>query len=67
MSSKKDFDFTKSYDEFKKTLEWFESDDIDLAAAPKKFEQAKKQADALKKYLDTAENEIKKVTKNFDS
>jgi exodeoxyribonuclease VII small subunit len=67
MSTKKDFDFTKKYDDFKKLLEWFESDDIDLAIAPKKFQEAKKLADELKAYLSTAENEIKKVTKDFDT
>lgn len=67
MSAKKEFDFTKKYQEFKKLLEWFEGEDLDLAKAPKKFEEAKKRADELRTYLDVAENEITKVTKDFDS
>lgn len=60
-------DFAKEYDKLKKLLEWFESEDIDLAAAPKKYKEAQALAKKLQEYLDNAENSISVLDKDFDS
>ena len=44
-------------------IDWFESDEVDLDQAVKKYQRANKLIDDLEKYLKTAENKIKKVAK----
>jgi exodeoxyribonuclease VII small subunit len=56
----------KSYREMAEQLEqimaWFESGDIDIDEAVKKYEEATKLLEQMEKYLKTAENKIKKIT-----
>jgi len=56
----------KSYREMSQQLEeimeWFESGDIDIDEAIKKYEEATKLLDEMEKYLKTAENKIKKIS-----
>ncbi len=42
-------------------LLWFESEEVDLDEAVKKYEQAQKLIDEMEKYLKTAENKIRKI------
>jgi exodeoxyribonuclease VII small subunit len=43
-------------------IAWFESDEINLAAATAKYEEAIKLLNEMETYLKTAENKIHKVT-----
>jgi exodeoxyribonuclease VII small subunit len=56
----------KSYREMAEKLDsvmqWFESGDLDIDEAVKKYEEAKKLLDEMEKYLKTAENKIKKIS-----
>jgi exodeoxyribonuclease VII small subunit len=56
----------KSYREMAEQLEqimaWFESGDIDIDEAVKKYEEATKLLEQMENYLKTAENKIKKIT-----
>jgi exodeoxyribonuclease VII small subunit len=60
----------KSYREMAEQLDqimlWFESDDIDIDEAVKKYEEAVKLLDEMEKYLKTAENKIRKITTKKD-
>lgn len=47
-------------------IEWFESDDIELDEAIKKYEQATKLVTELENYLKTAENKVRKISAKFD-
>jgi exodeoxyribonuclease VII small subunit len=59
---------TQSYQqlqaELQAILDWFESDDIDLEAAIKKYQQASLIIADMEKYLKTAKNKITKLTEN---
>ena len=56
---------SKTYREMSEELDniltWFESGDVDLDEAVKKYEQAQKLLDEMEKYLKTAENKIRKI------
>jgi exodeoxyribonuclease VII small subunit len=56
----------KSYREMAEQLDqimaWFESGDIDIDEAVKKYEEATKLLEQMENYLKTAENKIKKIT-----
>jgi exodeoxyribonuclease VII small subunit len=56
----------KSYKEMSKRLEeimlWFESGEVDVDEAIKKYEEATKLLDEMEKYLKTAGNKIKKIS-----
>jgi exodeoxyribonuclease VII small subunit len=41
---------------------WFESGDIDIDEAVKKYEEASELISEMEKYLKTAENKIKKIS-----
>lgn len=60
----------KSYrelsDELARLMEWFESGDVDLEEAIANYQKAMKLIGELEDYLKTAENQIKKITTNFD-
>jgi exodeoxyribonuclease VII small subunit len=60
----------KSYrelsDELARLMEWFEGGDVDLEEAIENYQKAMKLIGELEDYLKTAENEIKKITANFD-
>jgi exodeoxyribonuclease VII small subunit len=55
----------KSYREMAEQLDqimlWFESGDIDIDEAVKKYEEASELISEMEKYLKTAENKIKKI------
>jgi exodeoxyribonuclease VII small subunit len=53
-------------DELAETMEWFESGEVDLDAAVAKYRRAMELIEQLEQYLQTAENEIKKITKSFE-
>lgn len=63
-------DSKKSYrelsDELAKLMDWFESGDVDLEEAIANYQKAMKLIGELEDYLKNAENEIKKITANFD-
>lgn len=56
---------SKTYRQMSEELDgillWFESGDIDLDEAVKKYEQAQKLLDEMEQYLKTAQNKIRKV------
>jgi exodeoxyribonuclease VII small subunit len=56
----------KSYREMAEQLDqimlWFESGDIDIDEAVKKYEEASELISEMEKYLKTAENKIKKIS-----
>lgn len=60
----------KSYrqlsDELAEIMEWFESGEVDLDEAVARYKRAIELIEELENYLQNAENEIKKVTKNFE-
>lgn len=63
MVTDKKFNFTKSYAELQKVVEWFEKDDIDLEEGIKKFEEGTELVKELKEYLGKMENKIKELKK----
>ena len=52
--------------ELAEIMEWFESGEVDLDEAIEKYKQAMELIEELEGYLKKAENEIKKITANFD-
>lgn len=68
MPPKKDaktIDVAKGFDELEAIASWFEKGDGDLDQGLLKFERAMTIADALKKRLDDAENNMKEIKKRF--
>ncbi|KKQ40933.1 MAG: hypothetical protein US58_C0009G0003 [Candidatus Magasanikbacteria bacterium GW2011_GWA2_37_8] len=63
MTIDKKFNFTKSYAELQKVVEWFEKDDVDLEEGIKKFEEGAALVRELKDYLGKMENKIKELKK----
>lgn len=59
----KKFNFTKSYQELQKIVEWFEKEEVDLEEGIKKFEEGSKLVEGLKEYLNKMENKIKELKK----
>jgi exodeoxyribonuclease VII small subunit len=57
---------SKSYgemsDELDEIMLWFESGDVDLDEAVKKYEEALKLLDLMEDYLKTAQNKITKIS-----
>lgn len=57
---------TKSYnqmsEELAELMAWFESEQVDLDLAVKKYEAAMKILNDMQQYLKTAENKIKKIS-----
>lgn len=61
MTAEKKFNFSKSYAELQKIVEWFEKDKIDLEEGIGKFEEGVLVMKELKKYLDEMENKVKEI------
>jgi exodeoxyribonuclease VII small subunit len=61
-SSKESKNYREMATELEQIMMWFESGDIDIDEAVKKYEEATKLLDEMEKYLKTAENKIKKIT-----
>jgi exodeoxyribonuclease VII small subunit len=57
-----DKSYRKMAEELEQITLWFESGDIDIDEAVKKYEEATKLLDEMEKYLKTAENKIKKIS-----
>ena len=66
MSDQANLDITKQVEEIEAILEWFESEDIDLAQALKKYEQGMANISQLEKYLTSAKVKVSKINKKFD-
>jgi exodeoxyribonuclease VII small subunit len=64
MSDKK-FNFSKSYADLQKIVEWFEKDEVDLEEGIKKFEDGLVIVKELKEYLNKMENKIKDLKKSI--
>jgi len=59
----KKFNFSKSYGELQKIVDWFEKDDVDLEDGIKKFEEGIRIVKEMKDYLSRMENKIKEIKK----
>ena len=61
----------KSYSQLSQELDelmdWFESENADLDVALDKYHQAIKLIEAMEKYLQTAENKLKKINVNLQT
>jgi len=57
------FNFSKSYQDLEKIVEWFEKGDFDLEEGIKKFEDGAKLVTELKDYLAKMEIKIKELKK----
>lgn len=63
MTADKKFNFSKSYQELQKIVEWFEKEEVDLEEGIAKFEEGSKIVKNLKDYLEKMENKIKELKK----
>ncbi len=63
MTADKKFNFSKSYQELQKIVEWFEKEEVDLEEGIEKFEEGSKIVKDLKDYLEKMENKIKELKK----
>lgn len=61
----KKFNFSKSYADLQKIVEWFEGDEVDLEEGIKKFEDGLVIVKELKEYLNKMENKIKYLKKSI--
>ncbi len=61
----KKFNFSKSYEDLQKIVEWFEHDEVDLEEGIKKFEDGLEIVKELKEYLGKMENKIKDLKKSI--
>ena len=52
--------------EFEQVVGWFDSDELDIEDAAKKFEEGAELAELIKARLEEAKNEIEIVKKKFD-
>lgn len=52
--------------EFEQVVGWFDSDELDIEDATKKFEEGAELAELIKARLEEAKNEIEIVKKKFD-
>lgn len=58
--------FSKSYNELQKIVEWFEKGNVDLEEGVKKFEEGIILVQDLKKYLSNVENKVKQIKMKFE-
>ncbi|MCX6779071.1 MAG: exodeoxyribonuclease VII small subunit [Candidatus Magasanikbacteria bacterium] len=58
--------FSKSYNELQKIVEWFEKGNVDLEDGVKKFEEGIALVQDLKKYLSNVENKVKQIKIKFE-
>lgn len=63
MPKKKELTFAAAYEELESITAWFESDEMELEAALKKFERGLELAAVCKKSLATIENTITDLKK----
>ena len=65
--TKEEFNFKQALEELKKINEDFDSEDIDLDQALKKFRRGLELAKKCKERLKEVENEVVKIKERFDS
>jgi len=65
--TKEEFNFKQALEELKKINEDFDSEDIDLDQALKKFRRGLELAKKCKERLKEVENEVVKIKEKFDS
>jgi len=58
--------FSKSYNDLQKIVEWFEKGDVDLEEGVQKFEEGIALVQDLKKYLGNVENKVKQLKIKFE-
>ncbi len=63
---KNDRSLREMLDQFETIVNWFDSDDLDIEAATKKFEEGSELAEDIKQRLAEAKNQIKIVQQKFD-
>jgi len=63
MAVDKKFNFSKSYQDLQKIVQWFETEEVDLEEGIAKFEEGAKIVKELKNYLEKMENKIKELKK----
>lgn len=63
MAKEKNINFTKSYGDLQKVVEWFERDDLDIEEGIKKFEEGMVLVKELKSYLQSMEVRIVELKK----
>jgi exodeoxyribonuclease VII small subunit len=61
MNSKTSKSYRQMAAELDQIMQWFESGDMDIDEAIKKYEEASNLINEMEKYLKTAENKIKKI------
>lgn len=64
--SDKTTNFKQQLDELEKIVEWFESGEVDVDQALKKFQRGMEIVSSLEKWLDDAENTVQEITRAFD-
>ncbi|MGH7157160.1 MAG: exodeoxyribonuclease VII small subunit [Candidatus Saccharimonadales bacterium] len=66
-NSKKAKTYQQMADDLASLVDWFESDQVNLDEAVRKYEQAMRLLDEMEDYLKSAQNKIKKIAVKFDS
>lgn len=61
----KNTSFADKMKELESLLQWFESDEVELELAVKKYEQALSLCKELEEHLKTAKNQIEVINKKF--
>jgi exodeoxyribonuclease VII small subunit len=61
-SSKSNRSYREMAERLDQIMLWFDSEDIDVDTAVKKYQEASELLDEMEKYLKTAENKIKKIS-----
>lgn len=67
MVKDKNMNFTKSYADLQKIVEWFERDDLDVEEGIKKFEEGMVLVKELKTYLQSMEVRIVELKKTNET
>ncbi len=65
MSTKKEINFAKAFEELEQITEWFERDGADLDEGLKKFERGLELAKMCKEKLSEVENKVEAIKKKF--
>lgn len=62
---KKEFNFTKAFEELETIMAWFEKEEVNLDEGLKKFERGLELAKACKDTLSEVENKVEKIKSRF--
>ncbi len=66
MTTDKKFNFTDAYKELEKINDWFQSEDIDLDEALKKYERGMELVKQCRQRLKEAENKFEQVKEKYN-